>query len=74
MSVKRLVPLNAPVLSVLPSGNMRAGDLVFLSADNSLYVRDNVETWTKVGTGAGGENVGDVTTANFVSSFEGALF
>lgn len=53
MSIKRLVPLNAPALSTLPAGATRTGDIVFYTADGSLYVHDG-STWLEVGTGAGG--------------------
>ena len=43
MSIKRLVPLNLPVLDFLPSGNRRTGDLVFYSVDQKIYVFDGTD-------------------------------
>lgn len=57
MSVKRLVPLNAPALAELPTGNRRPGDLVFHNGDQSLYVFGTTN-WLEVGTGAGGGGYG----------------
>lgn len=53
MSIKRLVPLNAPALATLPVGAIRAGDIAFYTGDDSLYVYDGT-TWQVVGTGEGG--------------------
>jgi len=53
MSIKRLVPLNAPALASLPAGATRTGDIVFYTEDGSLYVHDG-STWQEVGTGGGG--------------------
>jgi hypothetical protein len=55
MSVKRLVPLNAPVLEVLPQAS-REGDIVYLNSDSSLYLKRE-EDWALVGTGAGGSGM-----------------
>lgn len=76
MSVKRLVPLNLPALNALPA-SAHKGDLVYLNSDDLVHVYDGT-AWKIAsggGSGVGGEgNVGDVTTADFVASFEGALF
>lgn len=55
MSIKRLVPLNAPALAALPNGAVRAGDVVFYTEDDSLYVYDGA-SWQVVGTGVGGSS------------------
>lgn len=52
MSVQRLVPLNLPVLSTLPTGNRRTGDLVYYSVDSKVYVFDGTN-WT-IASGSGG--------------------
>lgn len=51
MSIKRLVPLNLPVLSTLPAGNRRQGDLVYYSVDDKVYVFDG-EEWV-IASGSG---------------------
>jgi hypothetical protein len=53
MSIKRLVPLNAPALATLPAGATRTGDIVFYTEDDNLYVHDGT-AWQVVGTGEGG--------------------
>lgn len=74
MSIKRLVPLNAPALPTLPAGNRRPGDLVFLTEDENLYLWDNA-TWKQVGTGTGGggESVGNFDGGGPYTSYFSAL-
>ena len=61
MSIKRLVPLNLPVLDTLPAGNRRTGDLVYFSQDGKVYVFDGTNWVVAVG-GGGGE--GDITAVS----------
>lgn len=56
MSIKRLVPLNAPALDALPVGATRSGDLVFYTQDSTLYVHDG-STWQGVASGSSGSGV-----------------
>lgn len=68
MSIKRLVPLNLPVLDALPAGNRRTGDLVYYSADGKVYVFDGVNWVVAVG-GGGGE--GDITAVSAGTGLSG---
>lgn len=61
MSVKRLVPLNLPVLDFLPAGNRRTGDMLFYSVDQLVYVFDGTDWVVAVG-GGGGSGGGDITS------------
>lgn len=53
MSIKRLVPLNLPVLDNLPSGNRRKGDLVYYTGDDNVYVFDGSGWVVSSGSGSG---------------------
>ena len=47
MSVKRLVPLNAPALSSLPTASSRPGDVVYLTSSEKLYL-SNGTSWFEI--------------------------
>lgn len=47
MSVKRLVPLNAPALATLPTASSRPGDVVYLTSTETLYLSDGAN-WTEI--------------------------
>ena len=68
MSIKRLVPLNLPVLDTLPAGNRRTGDLVYYSVDGKVYVFDGTNWVVAVG-GGGGE--GDITSVSAGTGLSG---
>ena len=67
MSIKRLVPLNLPVLDFLPEGNRRTGDLVFYSATERIYVWTGDEWVIASGSGSGDGDITAVTAGTGLS-------